>query len=87
MEYDTRGLKKKYKDNAKRHNVREEVERQYRIQARQAQKVTEEVHYEVDDDSKKFLDKMKKEEEKKLKALEKARIYEEEMNKCMPKAK
>ena len=87
MEGDTRGNRKQFKDHAKRFNAQENKERQYRKDQRalQAQKEEEET-YEADD-SEKFLKKMKAKEEKHLKAAQKNELYEQDMEKCLPKLK
>jgi hypothetical protein len=87
MDSDTRGVKKRYQDHGKRYNVREEIERGYKQEKRQAQAAGANDSDDEKDDSHKFLAKMKEKEDKALKAQEKQRLYEEEMSKCMPKVK
>lgn len=86
MEGDTRGNRKKF-DTGKRHNAREVVERQYRKDARLNQAQGDENRDYGTDDSEKFLKKQREKEEKQRKGAEKALIYQQEMNKCMPKNK
>lgn len=83
---DTRGSKKSYNDG-KRNNLKEIRERQYRKDQRVAQSQNDDADDYVEDDSTKFLKRMKEKEEKKAKAAEKALIYEQEMGKCIPKPK
>ena len=84
---DTRGEKKKFKDNSKRINAKENKERQYRKDQRAIQsQVADEDNFGTDD-SDKFLKKLREKEEKALKGSQKALIYEQEMEKCMPKPK
>ena len=88
MDADTRGNKKWATDNNKRHNLREVHEREYKVNSRaeQASKPEADEGYEIDD-SYKFLKKKLEKEEKAKKGDQKAKIYEEEMAKCIPKAK
>ena len=88
MNFDTRGQKKWSADNGKRHNAREVYEREYKMNNRadQAAKAEGNDDYIVDD-SHKFLKKMLEKGEKERKGQEKAKIYEQEMEKCEPKKK
>jgi acyl-[acyl carrier protein]--UDP-N-acetylglucosamine O-acyltransferase len=87
MNSDTRGLKRNLRDNGKRHNLREVHERQYRKDQRFEQGLFEPDRIIEIDDSTKFLKKMQDFDEKKQRAFEKNKIYEQEMLKCMPKAR
>ncbi len=87
MEEDTRGDRRAGQDAAKRRNQREIKEREYKKEQRalQSQGVQDEVY--EPDDSERFLKKMKAKEEKNMNGQKKASIYEQEMEKCMPKLK
>ncbi len=87
MEGDTRGNRKKFGDSSKRFNAREQIERQYRKDARVLQSQGENNQAYEADDSEKFLKKQREKEEKARKNAEKAAVYQQEMNKCMPKNK
>ena len=72
MEFDTRGLRKKFTDNSKRNNLREKQERQYRKDQRfeQGQFELDRI-VEIGDSTKKTQDI----DEKKLKPIQKKKEY------------
>ena len=87
MERDTRGDYKKNRDAAKRNNLKEIKERQYKKDQRFAQSQGGQDDSFEEDDSHKFLRKQKEKEAKQQLGSQKAQIYEEEMAKCQPKPK
>mmetsp|Transcript_131350 Transcript_131350/g.185314 ORF Transcript_131350/g.185314 Transcript_131350/m.185314 type:complete len:99 (+) Transcript_131350:72-368(+) len=88
MEDDNRGFAKRKNDHNKRHNKREEHERSYKVAARAQQSDKADTNYNIiDDDSTKFLQKKLNKEAKQRQGMEKNKMYEEEMDKCMPKPK